>query len=313
MGKHSRRKSGYLPKVAVGAAPVALLFAAPATALATPLPTPAEVTLPLDHRDYGTFGRDVSTSGEDGSSVVRETVSATRHDFLAKDIAGAVLTSDFAEWATAHREEGQTETSAASREIDSLGRSGRHTLRLGEVRAVTANNQRLGQGADRNLAVSPLGGYTERRAGLGEGTSHGVWLPEGVDVLSQNDEQLDTGLYGIFAGDLQGALSARRSSGQAVDLGRLGGVGATSEHYATGRLAGVLDLGQEHEAGGQLGPGWGLAGTSQSLGPAGPAGSIRGDLGVDRVVHAEGGVTSVRGRLGRSASLSALDHPLLGF
>ncbi|WP_410595691.1 hypothetical protein [Amycolatopsis sp. lyj-23] len=313
MGKHTRRKSGYLPKVAVGAAPVALLLAAPATALAIPAQTPAELTLPLDHRDDSTFGRDVSTSGEDGSSVVRGTVLATRHDFLAKDIAGAVLTSDFTEHAVTHREAWQTETSAASREFDSLGRTGRHTLRIGEVRAVTANDQRLGQGAGHNVSFSPLGGYTERRAGLGEGTSHGVWLPAGADVLSQNDEQLDTGLQGSFAGDLQSGLSARRSSGQAVDLGVLGGVGATSEQYATGRLAGVLDLDQKHEAGGQLGPVWGLVKTSQSLDPESPAGSIRGDLGVDRVVAAEGGVTSVRGRLDRSAALSAFDRPVLGF
>ncbi|WP_103354079.1 hypothetical protein [Amycolatopsis sp. CA-128772] len=312
MGKHTRRKSGYLPKVAAGAAPVALLFAAPATALAIPTPTPAEVTLPLDHRVDSTFERDVSTSGDDGSSVVRETVTATREDFIAKEIAGAVLANDLAASATAGREEWQTETSAASRETETFARTGRHTLRLGQVRAVTANNQRLGQGEARNLSFSPLGGFTERRAGLGEGTSHGVWLADGVDVLSQHAEQVDTGLHGSFAGDLWGALSVRRSSGQAVDLGRVGAVGMTSEQHAAGQLAGVLDLGQQHEAGGQLGPAWGLVATGQSLGPAGPAGSIRGDLGVDHVVHAEGGTTSVRGTLDRPVSLGVLDQPVLG-
>ncbi|MDS0134070.1 MULTISPECIES: hypothetical protein [unclassified Amycolatopsis] len=309
MGKHSRRKSGYLPKVAAGAAPVALLFAAPAAALASP----AEVTLPIDHRDDSTFRRDVATSGEDGSSVVRETLTTTRHDFLAKEIAGAVLTNDLAESAITRREERQTETTAASQEAESLARAGRHTLRLGDVRAVTANNQRLGQGASRDLSLAPLGGGAEHRIGLGEGTSHGIWPADGVDVLSQNAEQLDTGLYGTFAGDLQGALSARRSSGQAVDVGRLGAVGATSEQHATGQITGVLDVGQRHEAGGQLGPAWGLVTTSQSVGPAGPAGSIRGDLGVDHVIHAEGGTTSVRGTLDRSVALSALDRPVLGF
>ncbi|MEU5258354.1 hypothetical protein [Amycolatopsis sp. NPDC021455] len=309
MGKHTRRKSGYLPKVAAGAAPVALLFAAPATALATP----AELTLPLDHREDSTFGRDVSTSGQDGSSVVRETLTATRHDFLAKDVAGAVLTNDFAESATTRREERQTETAAGSRESESLTRTGRHTLRLGDVRAVTANNQRLGQGGSHDLSLSPLAGGAERRIGVGEGSTHGVWPADGVDVLSQNAEQLDTGLHGSFAGDLQGALSARRSSGQAVDLGGLGAVGTTSEQHATGQLTGVLDLDQQHELGGQLGPAWGWTETSQSLGPAGPAGSIRGDLGVDHVVHAEGTTTTVRGTLDRSGSLSALDRPVLRF
>ncbi|RSM45565.1 hypothetical protein DMA12_14005 [Amycolatopsis balhimycina DSM 5908] len=309
MGKHSRRKSGYLPKVAAGAAPVALLFAAPAAALASP----AELTLPLDHREDSTFGRDASTSGQDGSSVVRETLTATRHDFLAKEVAGAVVTNDLAESATTHREERQTETSAASRETESLTRTGRHTLRSGDVRAVTANNQRLGQGGSRSLSLSPLAGGAERRIGVGEGTNHGVWLADDVDVLSQNAEQADTGLRGTFTGDLQGAFSARRSSGQAVDLGQLGALGTTSEQHATGQFAGVLDLGQQHELGGQLGPARGWTKTSQSLGPAGPAGSIRGDLGVDHVVHAEGGTTSVRGTLDRSGSLSALDQPVVGF
>lgn len=308
MGKHSRRKSGYLPKVAAGAAPVALLFAAPAVALASP----AELTLPLDHREDSTFRRDVSTSGESGSSAVRETLAATRHDFLAKEIAGAALTNDLTGSAATRREERQTETSAASQEAESLARTGRHTVGIGQVHAVTANSQRLGQGASRSLSLAPFGGGAEHRIGLGEGTSHGIWPADGVDVLSQNAEQLDTGLYGTFTGDLGGALSARRSSGQAADLGRLGAVGATSEQYATGRLSGVLDLGQTHEAGGQLGPAWGLVETSQSLGPAGPAGSIRGDLGVDHVVHAEGSTTSVRGTLDRSVTLSALDRRLLG-
>jgi len=309
MGKHSRRKSGYLPKVAAGAAPVALLFAAPAAALASP----AELTLPLGHHDDSTFRRDVSASGEGGSSAVRETLTTTRHDFLAKEIAGAVLTNDLTESVTTRRDERQTATSAASQETGSFARGGRHTVHLGEVRAVTANNQRLGQGASRNLSLAPLGGGAERRIGLGEGTSHGIWPADGVDVLSQNAEQLDAGLQGTFAGDLQSALSARRSSGQAVDVGRLGAVGTTSEQHATGQITGVLDVGQTHEAGGQLGPLWGLATTSQSLGPAGPAGSIRGDLGVDHVIHAEGGTTSVRGTLDRSASLSALDQQVLGF
>ncbi|MEV6830600.1 hypothetical protein [Amycolatopsis sp. NPDC051102] len=311
MGKHSRRKGGYLPKVAAGAAPVALLFAAPATALASP----AELTLPLDHHDDSTFGRDVSTTGEDGSTVVRETVTATRHDFVAKDIAGAMLGNDLTASATTRREERQAETASASasQETDSFGRTGRHTLRLGQVRTGTGNSQRLGQGVGQDFSFAPLGGYVERRAGIGEGTTHGVWLADGVDVLSQNAEQADGGLHGSFAGDLQGALSARRSSGQAVDLGRVGAVGMTSEQHAAGQLTGVLDLGQQHEAGGQLGPAWALAKTTQSLGPAGPEGSIRGDLGVDRVVHAEGSTTSVRGTLDRSAALSVFDQPVLGF
>ena len=49
MGKHTKRKPGRIPKVAVGAAPVALLFAAPSAALAGPLElTQPDLTVPLD-------------------------------------------------------------------------------------------------------------------------------------------------------------------------------------------------------------------------------------------------------------------------
>lgn len=309
MGKHSRRKSGYLPKVAAGAAPVALLFAAPATALATP----SEITLPLDHRHDGTLQRDLTTAGQDGTTVVRETLTATRHDFLAKEVAGAVVVNDVSESATTRRETWQTPASAAEQETEAVARGSRHSLRLGDVSATTANNQRLAHGAARDLTLAPgVAGSVERRVGLGEGASHGVWLADDVDVLSQNAEQVDTGLRGTFTGDLDGALSVRRSSGQAVDLGPVGGLGTTSEQHASGQFAGVLDVGQKHEVGGQLGPVSGWATTTESLGPAGPAGSIRGDLGVDHVVHAEAGTTSVRGTLDRSASLSVLDQRLLG-
>ncbi|WIY04648.1 hypothetical protein QRX60_12650 [Amycolatopsis mongoliensis] len=231
MGKHSRRKSGYLPKIAAGAAPVALLFASPAAALASP----AELTLPLDHRH-------TTTLDSDG-----DTLSASRRDVVAKQLGDARLASDLTE------------------------------------------------------AVATRGD----RAGVLGRAHQGVWLPHGVDVLSENAEQLDTGL---FAGDLTGGVAARRSSGQAVDLGRLGAVGVASEQHAIGSFAGDLDLDveQSHELGGQLGPASGLVKTSQSL----SSGSISGDLGVDHVVHVQGGTTTVRGTLA-SAAVSVLDRPAL--
>ncbi|MGW5715941.1 hypothetical protein ACWEVP_07225 [Amycolatopsis sp. NPDC003865] len=219
MGKHSRRKSGYLPKVA---APVALLFAAPATALASP----ADLTLPLDHRHTTTLDND------------GDTLSASRRDFVGKQ--------------------------------------------LGDVRVA----------ADQTEAAATRGD----RAGAVERARQGVWLGHGVDVLSENAEQLDAGL---FAGDLSGGVAARHSSGQAVDLGQLGAVGTTSEVHAIGSFAGDLDVGQAHELGGQLGPASGLVRTT--------AGSFSGDLGVDHVVHVQGGTTSLRGTL----SASVLDQPVL--
>ncbi|MEV6876336.1 hypothetical protein [Amycolatopsis sp. NPDC051128] len=317
MGKHNRRLSGYLPKVAVGAAPVALLLAAPATALATQtdLTLPLDrIALPVDHRSDGRLDRDVSAATENETSAARETVAATRHDVVAKEVAGAVLVDDVAESATVRREVRQTATTASTRESESLVRSGQHTLRFGDLHATTANNQRAGRRAGQAVSLAPgLPDFSEHRVGAGEGAGHGVWLADGVDVLSQNAEHADTGLRGSFAGDLQGAVSARRLSGQAVDLGELGALGTTSEQHATGQFSGVLDLGQKHELGGQLGPAAGLVRTTQALGPARPAGTISGDLGVDHVVQVEGGTTSVRGTLDQHqwASVRVLDQPVL--
>jgi hypothetical protein len=219
MGKHSRRKSGYLPKVA---APVALLFASPATAFAAP----ADLPLPVDHRHTTTLDND------------GDTLSATRRDFVGKQLGDARIASDL--------------TEAAATRGD--------------------------------------------RAGVLERARHGVWLGHGVDVLSENADQLDAGL---FTGDLTGGVALRRSSGQAVDLGQLGAVGTTSEVHAIGSFAGDLDVGQTHELGGQLGPASGLVKTT--------SGSFSGDLGVDHVVHVQGGVTSLRGTL----TASVLDQPVL--
>jgi hypothetical protein len=253
MGKHSRRRSGYLPRVAAGAAPVALFFAGPAAAFAAP----ADLPLPIDHRHTTTLDND------------GDTLSATRRDVVTKQ--------------------------------------------LGDVRLVSDVTEALATSGD--------------RAGLAQSSHQGVWLGHGVDVLSENAEQLDTGL---FTGDLTGGIAARRSSGQAVDLGQLGAVGTTSEQHAIGSLpggpgggapgserssdchgsfAGVLDVGQRHELGGQLGPASGLVRTSQSL----TSDSISGDLGIDHVVHVQGSTTSVRGTLDQHPSVSAgvLDQPVL--
>ncbi|WP_328447084.1 hypothetical protein [Amycolatopsis sp. NBC_00438] len=232
MGKHSRRKSGYLPRVAAGAAPVALLFAAPVAAFAAP----SDLALPIDHRH-------TTTLNNDGDAL-----SATRRDVVGK--------------------------------------------RLGDARLVS----------DRTEAIATSG----NRAGVAESAHQGVWLGHGIDVLSEHAEQLDTGL---FTGDLTGGIAARRSSGQAVDLGQLGAVGTTSEQHVIGSFRGVLDVGQRHEVGGELGPASGLVKTSQSL----TSGSFGGDFGVDHVVHVQGSTTSVRGTLDQhpSVSVSVRDRPLL--
>jgi hypothetical protein len=271
MGKHSRRKSGYLPRVAAGAAPVALLFAAPVSAFAaqSDLTLPLDrISLPVDHRYAGTLDSGALYAG--------------RRDVVSRELGDARVASDLAEAA------------GVGQDGASVARMGEHDLRVSQVAVATGNEQRL------------AGASTPTRLGTGESTHHGVWLGNGVDVLSENAEQVDSG---VFTGDLTGGIAARRSSGQAVDLGRLGAVGTSSEQHAAGRLSGVLDVGQKHDLGGQLGPASGLVKTSQSL----SSGSISGDLGVDHVVHVQGGSTSVRGTLtpAHSVSASVLDRPAI--
>lgn len=272
MGKHSKRKSGYLPKVAAGAAPVALLFAAPATALAA-----QDLTLPLD-------GISLPVDHQHAGSLEGDGLAASRRDVVTKQVGEAEAATDLAEAAGA----GPVGAFAT--------RSGQHDVRLGQVVAATGNEQRLAASDD------------PARLGTGERTHHGVWLGNGVDVLSENAEQADTGLRptGRFTGDLAGGVAVRRSSGQAVDLGRLGAVGTSSEQHTSGQFAGDLDLGQKHELGGQLGPAGGLVKVSHTL----SSGSISGDLGVDHVVQVQGGATTVRGTLTPTVSGSVLDRPL---
>ncbi len=363
MGKHSKRKAGYLPKVAAGAAPVALLFAAPATALAaqSDLTLPLDkLSLPVDHQQDGSIGRELTTATEGDASIVDGSLDVTRHDVFGKRVGDTRWVSDVQESAGGHHQGRDTEvidTSSLSKafsekEGEAVSQAQKHSLRFGEdVLARTANDQRLSRGGNRATAVSlnPAAGAAgaldrdERLLGGGESTHHGVWLPNGVDVLTENAEQADTGLRrsvsldgatagnGRFAGDLAGGLAARRSSGQAVDLGSLGGVGTSSEQHASGQFSGALDLardaqgslsgrlddlaktdfGQAHALGGGIGPVSGLVNTAQSgrtalTARSDPAAwsddrladSISGDLGVDHVAELHGSTSaSVHGVL----------------
>ena len=360
MGKHSKRKAGYLPKVAAGAAPVALLFAAPATALAaqTDITLPLDkLVLPVDHQQDGTLGRDLTTATEGDTSVVDGSLAVTRHDVLGKRVGDAQWVSDVKESAESHHQASDTELidtavlakAVGEKEADAISHAEKHSLRLGEdVLARTSNDQRLSRGGKRDSAfsVNPSAGTAgildtdERRLGGGESTRHGVWLPDGIDVLTENSEQADSGLRrsvlldggtasaGRFAGDLAGGVATRRASGQALDLGRYGAIGTTSEQHATGQFSGALDdvrgslsgrldgllktdFGQSHALGGNVGPvsglvstaQWGRTGLTTSSDPAarsedGLADSISGDLGIDHVAALHGETsTSIHGVL----------------
>ena len=158
MGKHSKRKAGYLPKVAAGAAPVALLFAAPATALAaqSDITLPLDkLALPVDHRHDGTIGRDLTTATDGDASVIDGTLDVTRHDVFGKRVGDAQWVSDVKESVDSHHQDRDTEIIDTSslvkaigeKEGDAVSHAQKHSLRLGEdVLARTANDQRLSRG-----------------------------------------------------------------------------------------------------------------------------------------------------------------------
>ncbi len=298
MGKHSRRKASYLPKVAAGAAPLALLLAGPATALASPTDptTPlGTVPLPLDHQREGTFDRGVDMTSEGDTAVLRGFVASTGRDVYSKQLGDAKVAADLRRSVSQRVEsrEGATVRPdslgvlAASRTAEAVTRGQRNTVKLDRYGSVVAGNEtRLEKTGDRltratldpRHATASLVTRDSRGAGVSEGTFHSVRMMRGVGVINETNQNLGAGanraarLDGGFSGDLGGALNAGRSSGHAVDVGQLAAIGMTSAQHGSGRFAGVLptdaksaaDLGQEHAAGGSAGPVSGLVTTGQA-------------------------------------------------
>lgn len=335
MGKHSRRKPSYLPKVAAGAAPLALLFAGPATSLATQ--TDPAIPLPLDHKREGTLDRGVGVISEGDTTVLRGFLNSTERNVYSKDLGGSKVVADVRRSAseTVETREGVTVRGdkvgalAASKTTEALTQGQRKTVRLDPYgSAVAGNETKLERSGARltEAALDPRTGtptlVTEDRRGIGaaEGTYHAIRPLPGVGVINETDQH--TGgelgralrLDGGFSGDLGGVLEAGRSSGHALDLGDFAAVGTTSAQHGDGRFRGVLpldtgsgtDFGQEHVLGGTAGPATGLVTTEQdarlaqhgaTLAGSG-ANTISGDLSVGDVASAHGTTTtSLRGVL----------------
>ncbi|MEV6911124.1 hypothetical protein [Amycolatopsis sp. NPDC051071] len=332
MGKHSRRKPSYLPKVAAGAAPLALLFAGPATALAAP--SDAAIPLPLDHKREGTLDRGVGLSREGDTPILRGFVSSTERNVYSKDLGDAKLVADVRRSVSESVEtrDGVTirpdkvRALAASKTAEAVTQGQRNTMRLERYGTVAAGNETKFERSGARLtdaALDPRTGtaslVTEDGRGLGasEGTYHAVGPLPGFGVINETEQHAGGGLGrtlrldGAFSGDLGGAMEAGRSSGHAVDLGQFAAVGTTSAQHGGGWFTGDLpldvgsggDFGQEHVLGGTVGPATGLVTTEQvaSLAQHGaaPTGSgantLSGDLGVDEVANIHG-VTTTSGR-----------------
>ncbi len=335
MGKHSRRKPSYLPKVAAGAAPLALLLAGPATAFAAP-GDPA-FPLPLDHNREDTFDRGVGVTSEGDTSLLRGFVNSTERNVYSKDIGDAKIVADVRRsvresvetrgGATARPD--RVGALAASKTAEAVTQGQRNTVKLDPYGSVVAGNEtrfeRIG-GRLTEAALDPRTGtpwfvsQDSRGLGASEGTYHAVRPLPGFGVINETEQHAGGGLDralrldGGFSGDLAGVLEAGRSSGHAVDLGQFAAVGTTSAQHGGGRFSGVLpphvgpgdDFGQEHVLGGTVGPATGLMSTGQdvdlvqqgaTLGGSG-ANTISGELGVDEAARVHGvTTTSVRGVL----------------
>ncbi|MFI9448954.1 hypothetical protein [Amycolatopsis sp. NPDC052450] len=335
MGKHSRRKPSYLPKVAAGAAPLALLFAGPAGALAAQ--TDPSIPLPLDHQREDTLDRGVGFTSEGDTSVFRGFLTNTERDVFSKDVGDVKAVADVRRSVseTVETREGVTASPdkvgvlAAAKTAEAVKQGQREAVKLDRYGSVVAGNEtelertgtRLTEAAlDPRTGVPTLVSEDSRGLRAAEGTYHAVRPLPGVGVINETEQHAGGGLDramrldGGFSGDLGGVLEAGRSSGHAVDVGELAAVGTTSAQHGNGRFKGLLPLdvgsgtgfGQEHALGGTIGPSSGLVTTGQDLelaqhgaGITG-AGShrISGELGIGDVASARGTTTTtLRGAL----------------
>lgn len=315
MGKHTQRKPGYLPEVAASAAPFALLLTAPASALAEPtLPIKG---LPLGHQETATFDHDLHTT----TDTMHGSLGLMRHDVVPVGAGGFSALSDFRHALSDTQEltggGSLTAVKSASGRA-AVSRSQRHDVRLGSpVRLMTGNEQHVTRSRSGTLAPSGPRGAGTHLTGVGGSAENGVWLPYGVDALSQDSGQADAGHNlsfdaGHFTGDLRGGAGIHRSAAQAVDAGRLGSVVVNSEQHGLGQFTGRLDhplsgsFGANHLAGGNFGPVSGLVATTQSAAPGAASNAFRGSLSVDEVASTGGALTTstAGGRLSFSPSVT---------
>ncbi|WP_410647494.1 hypothetical protein [Amycolatopsis sp. cmx-4-54] len=335
MGKHSRRKPSYLPKVAVGAAPLALLLTGPASALATQ--TDPSIPLPLDHQREGSLDRGVGFTSEGDTTVFRGFLTNTERNVFSKDVGDVRTIADVRRSVseTIETRDGVTARPdkvgalAAAKTSEAVKQGQREAVKVERYGSVVAGNEtklertgaRLTEvSLDPRTGVPTFASEDERALRVAEGTYHAVRPLPRVGVINETDQQLGGGLAramrldGGFSGDLGGVLESGRSSGHAVDVGDFAAVGSTSAQHGDGRFSGVLPLGvgsgagygQEHALGGTIGPSTGLVTTGQDVDLAQHGGgltgsgshTISGDLGIGDVASVRGTSTSsVRGVL----------------
>ncbi|QWF80738.1 hypothetical protein [Amycolatopsis sp. CA-230715] len=117
MGKHTKRRMSYLPKVAAGAAPFALLLAGPATGWAATGPD-----LPIDHHNEHSFQhgfdkdiKPIQTPDAVGyTAFVKGFVDAMNKDTYTGDLGGAKVAAEQAQAAKGTADTADTTTAGLS-------------------------------------------------------------------------------------------------------------------------------------------------------------------------------------------------------
>jgi hypothetical protein len=327
MAKHRKPRSAYLPKVAAGAAPLALLLAGPATAWAAD-----SVPLPFDHQHTGSFDKGLNsgdTVGDnDHTGFLDGFMTTTNRDVFSGTLGDVQLFRNLSD--TAHH----LETAHGHKEFLAV-----------------------------DPTAGPLGAGSQQRHHLrGSGAQYdAVWLPHGVDVVGQvgDEPTLDVTRNTALISDGRGTTRALseltaaagwdRNTGQAVDLGQVAAIGTSAQQFGRGAFSGTLDvarhqddavtagtgdkvgtaIGQSRDLGGHIGPvaGWGSVSQGTKLGHQGSfAGTLRpdgspaayvtqqvdaalsgatsGDLNIEHVIDVQGGTES---RLGASGDLTKQD------
>ncbi len=237
MGKHTKRTPGYLPRMAAGAAPLALLLAGPAAALAD---TPRG-GLPLEEHQHGSssdlqFTRDEALTTRD----LPASAASNLHQALAPDAAGQSQTHDLRLGEAGRAFTGNDLGAHHTQPFDGahvagLDQSMRHGVRLPQgVEALSSSKTGAESGLAGRFSGDLMSGSRVERT-----SADAVDLGPAGSVVANSDESV----LGQFTGKLDVARleSAERHS-VSGDLGPVHTLAATSQSTAerTERFHGEL-------------------------------------------------------------------------
>ncbi|WP_106964782.1 hypothetical protein [Amycolatopsis orientalis] len=237
MGKHSKRTPGYLPRMAAGAAPLALLLAGPAAALAD---TPRG-GLPLDLHQHGSssdlqFSRDETVATHD----LPASAASELHQALAPEAASQSQTHDLRLGEPAHAVTGNDLGVHHTQPFDGahvagLDQSMRHGVQLPHgVDALSASKTGAETGLAGRFSGDLMGGTRVERT-----SADAVDLGPAGSVVANSDESV----LGQFTGKLDVTrLESTERHSVSGDLGPVHTLAATSQSTAerTDRFHGEL-------------------------------------------------------------------------